>query len=192
MRRTSLVLAAVGAIAALAVTGATLGATGADRSAPDTAAVAMTAGDDNPKPDDDAMSAGATPGGTASVPADDTVSRRRAGEIALARTGGGRIVEIEAEVEHGRPVWSVKVVVNGVRYEVEVDRTDGTVVGTERKRTDDRGGDRTRARTDDRTDDHGGTRTGSDDRYDDHGGDRVGDDDRHHDDHGGDRSGSDD
>jgi uncharacterized membrane protein YkoI len=119
----------------------------------------VTAGpttDDNPKPDDDATSAGASPSGT--------VSRQRAGEIALARTGGGRIVEIEAELEHGRPVWSVKVARNGTRYEVKVDRGDGTVIGTEQKRTDDHRGDRARTGSDDRHhDDHGGDRPGSDD-----------------------------
>ncbi len=155
MRRTSLVLAAAGATAALAVTGVALGANVADRPAPATAPVAVTAGptsDDNPGPDDDATSA--APNGTA----DGAVSRQRAGEIALARTGGGRIVEIEAEVEHGRPVWSVKVDLNGIRHEVEVDRGDGTVV-----RTDDHGGDRDRTGTDDRYDDHGGDRSGGDD-----------------------------
>lgn len=159
MRRTSLALAAAGATAALAVSGAALGATAADRPAPGAAPVAVTAGpgtDDNPHADDDPTSAGAAPGGTV----DGTVSRQRAGGIALARVGGGRVVEIEAELEHGRPVWSVKVVRDGVRYEVEVDRGDGTVVGTERKRADDHSGSRA---DNEGHDDHGGDRSGSDD-----------------------------
>ena len=172
MRRTSLMLAAAGGAAVLAVTGVALGVTAADRPAGGTALTAVTAGptsDDNPKPDDDATHGGATPSGTA---AGGTVSRERAGEIALARAGGGRIVEIEAETEHGRPVWSVKVVNAGIRHEVKVDRGDGAVVESERERTDDSGGDRARS------DDHGGARGGSDDdRYDDHGGDRRGSDD---------------
>ncbi|MFE9691497.1 hypothetical protein [Micromonospora sp. NPDC005806] len=61
-------------------------------------------------------------------------------------------MEIEAETEHARPVWSVKVARAGVTYEVKVDRGDGTVVEVERKRADDH----------DRYDDHG-DRHGSDD-----------------------------
>ncbi|MCW3815514.1 PepSY domain-containing protein [Micromonospora sp. DR5-3] len=191
MRRTSLVLAAAGGAAVLAVTGVALGVTTVDRTAPGTALAAATASptiEDNPKPDDDPTLA--APNGTA----DGTVSGKRAGEIALARLGGGRIVEIEAEREHGRRVWSVKVAKGGTTYEVKVDRGDGTVVEVERKLVDDRGRDR--AGSDDRShdvgDDHGGDRprAGTDDRGDDHGGTRAGSDDRNHDvgdDHGGDR-----
>ncbi|MFU8870330.1 PepSY domain-containing protein [Micromonospora sp. SL4-19] len=171
MRRTSLVLAAAGGAAVLAVSGAALGLTTADRTAPG-ALAAATAGsttEDNPKPDDDATSAAAMPSRTAGTPgtAGGAVSRKQAGETALARIGGGRIVEIEAELEHGARVWSVKIVKGDTRYEVKVDRGDGTVVETERKRADDHGGDRTRS------DDHGGDRS----RSDDHGGDRTGSDD---------------
>ncbi|MFD2764374.1 PepSY domain-containing protein [Micromonospora eburnea] len=181
MRRTSLVLAVAGGAAVLAVAGAALGVTTADRPAPGTALSAVTAGptgDDNPKPDDDPTPGGATPSAAAGT-AGGAVSRTRAGEIALARAGGGRIVEIEAETEHGRPVWSVKVVDGGIRHEVKVDRGNGAVVEAERERTDDHGGARTR------TDDHGRVHGGSDDRYDDHGGTRGRSDDTHDDDHGG-------
>ncbi|MEU2611272.1 PepSY domain-containing protein [Micromonospora sp. NPDC007271] len=161
MRRTSLVLAAAGGAAVLAVAGVALGVTSAGHSTAGTALTAVTTGpttDDNPKPDDDATSnatassataSSTAPGGTASGATsgatDGAVSRKRAGEIALAGTGGGRIVEIEAEMEHGHPVWSVKVVKGATRYEVKVDRGDGTVVETERERADDRGGDRHRS-----------------------------------------------
>lgn len=186
MRRTSLVLAAAGGVAVLAVTGVAVGVSAADRAPAGRTLAAATAGpisDDNPEPDDDGTVRPATddsPGPdddatvTAAAPsrtAGATVSGRRAGEAALARLGGGRIVEIEAEVEHGHPVWSVKVVKGAVRYEVKVDRRDGTVRETERERADDRGGDDRGGddgrHGDDRYDDHGGTRTGTDDRYDD-------------------------
>ncbi|MBM0226645.1 hypothetical protein DKT69_11890 [Micromonospora sicca] len=166
MRRTSLVLAAAGGAAVLAVTGAALGVTTAEREAPGAALAAATVGpttDDNPAPDDDSTGR-ATPTSTASAgAADGTVSREQAGQIALARAGGGRIVEIEAEREHARPVWSVKIGKGGILLEVKVDRANGAVVEIERKRADDHSGDGTRTRTDDRTDDHGGDRAGSDD-----------------------------
>ncbi|SCF33877.1 Peptidase propeptide and YPEB domain-containing protein [Micromonospora viridifaciens] len=163
MRRTSLVLAVAGGTAVLAAAGVALGVTTADRpAAPGTAIAAVATGptsDDNPKPDDDARPSATAPSGTASGAAsgaasgvgDGAVSRMRAGEIALAKAGGGRIVEIEAETEHGRPVWSVKVTKGATRYEVKVDRDDGAVVETERERADDHGGDR--LHSDDRYDD---------------------------------------
>ncbi|WP_405092666.1 PepSY domain-containing protein [Micromonospora sp. NBC_01392] len=209
MRRTSLMLAAAGGVAVLAVTGAALGTTAADRSTGRTAPAAVTVednpartgaggednpartgtgGEDNPArsatgggddrarrgtADDDRAPAGT---GREDNPArrgtdDDagparaaggTVSRQRAAEVALARTGGGRVTEIEAETEHGRPAWSVKVTRDGWRHEVKVDRATGAVLEAERQRagTDDRSG----------RDDHG-----SHDRDDDHG--RHGDDD---------------
>ncbi|MFC0028616.1 PepSY domain-containing protein [Micromonospora chaiyaphumensis] len=188
MRRTSLVLAAIGGAAALAVAGAAIGATAADGPGPASAPVAVTTdvtgpadddpgtADDNPgtvddsPAADDSPTAGTTP--SRGAPESGTVDAQRAGRVALARLGGGRIVEIEAETEHERPVWSVKVARAGATYEVKVDRGDGAVLEVEwraedgARRTDDGG------RTHDRYDDHGG-----DDRYDDHGGDRSGDDD---------------
>ncbi|MFI7425356.1 PepSY domain-containing protein [Micromonospora sp. NPDC049836] len=192
MRRTSLVLAAAGGAAVLAVTGAALGGQVADRTGPAAVATSRTAGagptsttgDDGPTAaaDRDPTAATAAPGAAG-------VDSRRAGAVALARTGGGRIIEVEAETEHGRAVWSVKVSRDGVTYEVKVDRRDGAVVEVERKRLDDRDGRVAPAGddrgTDDRYDDHGGRRSGgddrgTDDRNDDHGGhDRA-------DDHGGD------
>ncbi|MGY0002966.1 PepSY domain-containing protein [Micromonospora sp. I033] len=199
MRRTSLVLAAIGGAAVLAVTGAAIGVTAADGPGPGTAPAAVTAdvtdpvgggADDNPGTADDtpgaddSATAGATPtrGAPKTAPS-GAIDPQQAGRIALTRLGGGRIVEIEAETEHARPVWSVKVARGGATYEVKVDRGDGAVVEVERRaadnsRTDDGSGG------DDRYDDHGG------DRDDDHGDDHGGDD--RNDDHGGDRSGSDD
>ncbi|MEU0155944.1 PepSY domain-containing protein [Micromonospora fulviviridis] len=186
MRRTSLVLAAMGGAAVLAITGAAISVTTADGSGPSTVPAAVSAddnpdrtggsnrgaADDSPGPDDTATAGPARPGGASNTSGErGVVDGQRAGEVALARVGGGRIVEIEAETEHGRLAWSVKVARAGSTYEVKVDRGDGAVVEVEQRadgirRTDDG------RRTDDRYDDHGG-----DDRYDDHGGDRSGSDD---------------
>ncbi|MET7965515.1 PepSY domain-containing protein [Micromonospora sp. NPDC005305] len=188
MRRTSLVLAAVGGAAVLAVTGGAIGVTTADGSDPATAPAAVTAdvtdpvggtADDNPttaddkpgtaddKPGtDDSATAGTAPTrGAPKTSPSGAVDRQQAGSVALALLDGGRIVEIEAETEHARPVWSVKVARAGTTYEIKVDRADGTVVEVERRTADG-------SRTHDRDDDHGG-----DDRNDDHGGDRSGGDD---------------
>ncbi|MBQ0854939.1 PepSY domain-containing protein [Streptomyces sp. NPDC057621] len=65
---------------------------------------------------------------------------RRAGEIALSHVGGGTISEVEAETEHGRSVWSVKILKNGSRYEVHVDRGSGEITRSRTKSDDDHGG----------------------------------------------------
>jgi uncharacterized membrane protein YkoI len=67
------------------------------------------------------------------------VGSRRAGEIALSHVGGGTLTEIEAETEHGRAVWSVKILRNGSRYEVHVDRGSGEITRSRTKSDDDHG-----------------------------------------------------
>lgn len=189
MRRTSLVLATVGGAAVLAVTGAAIGVTTAAGSGPATAPAAVTAdvtdpvgdtaddnpgtADDNPGADDSATAGTAPTRGAPNTAPRGAVDRQQAGRVALALLGGGRIVEIETETEHARPVWSVKVTRAGTTYEIKVDRGDGTVAEVERRTADG-------SRTHDRYDDHDGTRGddhGGDDRNDDHGGDRSGGDD---------------
>ncbi|SCL53174.1 Peptidase propeptide and YPEB domain-containing protein [Micromonospora citrea] len=158
MKRNPLILASVGGVAALAVAGAALGVAAADGGpARATTLVAATT----------APSAPTTPGGTStgapgSAPATggtsatpgtpsgsgtpatggDAVSEQRAREIALARAGGGQVVEIEAEQEDDRPVWSVEVVVGQTEHEIDVDREHGTVVKAEQEPVDDEDDDR--------------------------------------------------
>lgn len=114
------------------------------------------------------------------------VSAEAAAKIAVAKVGGGRVDEIEQELEHGRWEWKVEVIKSGVEYDVRVDAQTGAIT---RFRTDGRDDDR---RSDDRSDDNGGDRArersddSGDDRGDDHGGDRDDSDDRDgSDDHGG-------
>ncbi|MGC5562314.1 PepSY domain-containing protein [Streptomyces sp. FR-108] len=76
---------------------------------------------------------------TATAPAGSSVGSRRAGEIALSHVGGGTLTEIEAETEHGRAVWSVKILRNGSRYEVHVDRGSGEITRSRSKSDDDHG-----------------------------------------------------
>ncbi|TWG10916.1 peptidase YpeB-like protein, partial [Micromonospora palomenae] len=157
MRRTSLILASAGGVAVLAVTGAALGVTAADRQA-DAPRAALTAVsvDDTPTPDDSPSTAGATPAG---------VDRDRAGAIALAAVGGGWVVDVEAEHEHGRPVWNVEVVSGAAGWDVHVDRDTGAVLrvrpetGDVRTALDGRRADATGSR------DRGGDPADADDRH---------------------------
>jgi hypothetical protein len=98
-----------------------------------------------------------------------------AGRAAASHLGGGSVVRVEREVEHGRTVWDVDVRRGTTR--VHVDADTGAVTHVEQGR-DDRTGTRV---TDDRSGDdrgrHGGDRRGSDDGPghdlgDDRGGDR--------------------
>ncbi|WP_433112685.1 PepSY domain-containing protein [Micromonospora sp. CA-246542] len=154
MKRTNLLLASAGGAAVLAVAGAALGVTAARDSRTDTTLAAATAA-----PTVDSTTAAPATGGPSSTgtasgtptsgapsssdapsaggaPAGAAVDEKRAGEIALAKAGGGRIVEIEAEQEHGRAVWSVEVVVGDTEHEVDVDRENGSVVKAEQEPVD--------------------------------------------------------
>ncbi|GIF38753.1 PepSY domain-containing protein [Actinoplanes xinjiangensis] len=92
------------------------------------------------------------------------VTAEQATAIAVRAAGGGRVASIERETEHGRLVWDVDVIVNGVEHDIDVDAATGQVT---RHRTDgshdrnDRGHS-----SDDRGrggDDNGGRRGGDDD-----------------------------
>ncbi|MET8307260.1 PepSY domain-containing protein [Micromonospora sp. NPDC005173] len=177
MKRNSLLLASVGGAAVLAVAGVALGVSAADESRPfgGTALAAATADPTATDAPDDSATSGtpAAPGASGtpssgtptgapsggSSPAGGAVNEQRAGEIALARAGGGRIVEIEAEQEHGRPVWSVEIVAGDTEHEVDVDRDNGTVVKAEQEPVDDDHDDD----DDDQSDDDDDDRSGDDD-----------------------------
>lgn len=141
MTRKSLVALGIGVAAALGVTGTALATAGRD-AAPDVAAASGA---------DQATLGAAEPTSTESRSGGAEISADRAVEIALNRTGGGRVDEVEREWEHGRPVWEVEIVRDGVEYELKIDRTNGDVVKAEQESADD-----------DRDDDR-------DDRYDDRG-----------------------
>ncbi|MFG2102577.1 PepSY domain-containing protein [Micromonospora echinaurantiaca] len=177
MKRNSLILASLGGAAVLAVTGVAVGAAVADEGqAGRTAlAAATTAPSTAATPDDDPTGAtpgtpgttGGTPGTTAPATSADAVSQQRAGEIALASAGGGRITEIEAEQEHGRPVWSVEIVAGQTEHEVDVDRETGAVVKAEQEPVDDDGDDDSDDGSDDDRDDDSDDDDDDDDRDDD-------------------------
>ncbi|MEU1887531.1 PepSY domain-containing protein [Micromonospora rifamycinica] len=169
MKRTSLLLAAAGGAAVLAVTGTALGVSAAERAPVPTPVAGTTA----PTPVDPgtatpsssaptgAPTTGApTPGGSTAPATADAVSQQRAGEIALAKVGGGQITEIEREREAGRPVWSVEIVDGDTEHEVEVDRDSGAVVKSEQEKADadDRDDD-----ADDQDDDQDDSDDGDDD-----------------------------
>jgi len=122
-RRRALAVAGIAAAATLAIGGAALAA-GGDDAPSGTATVAAT---DSPSPDDTASP-------TDSPTTDDTtnpgaaVGSDLAVGIALNATGGGTVTEVEAEFEHGRAAWKVRIVKDGVRYDVYVDANTGEVI----------------------------------------------------------------
>lgn len=158
MKRTSVVLLASGALVA-AITGTAL-AGGSDDTSPaarsassTTASSAPTSGIPTGSPSgsqsespsnsattDPSADDTAAPTSTTTAPsgAGTAVGSMRAGQIARSHVGGGTITEVEAETEHGRAVWSVKIVKNGSRYEVHVDRNSGEVTRSRAKADDDR------------------------------------------------------
>ncbi|MFI7606751.1 PepSY domain-containing protein [Micromonospora sp. NPDC049366] len=164
MKRSAILLASAGGAAVLAVAGVAVGVTAADgdRARGTTLAAATVDPTDTATPTDratpdDSATAGTpsgtpTTGGTSAPPAGtggDRVDQQRAGEIALARVGGGEIVEIEAEQEHGRPVWSVEIINGNTEHDVDVDRDSGAVLRAEQEAADDDDDDRHGDRDDD-------------------------------------------
>ncbi|MFF5180756.1 PepSY domain-containing protein [Micromonospora sp. NPDC000316] len=143
MKRSSLLLASVGGVAVLAVAGTAIGVNVAAGPPARGTVLAAATVDPTATPDGSATSSGTpTPGtsvapSSSAAPAGAAVDQQRAGEIALARAGGGQIVEVEAEQENGRPVWSVEIVAGDTEHEVDVDRDNGTVVKAEQEPVDD-------------------------------------------------------
>jgi hypothetical protein len=108
----------------------------------------------------------------AAQPGAGELSADEASTIAVAHVGGGRVTQVERELEHGRWEWKVRVANGGQEHDVRVDAASGAITRT------DRGDDQSRVHRG--YDDRG---RGSDDRgYDDHGGDRRGSDDSRGDD----------
>ncbi|WBB78764.1 PepSY domain-containing protein [Micromonospora sp. WMMD882] len=161
MNRKTLIVASAGGVAALALVGSAIGVAAAEERTGRTTLAAATTAPAAPTttPDDSAAvptSPGATDAPTTAAPTsaapsatgspsggvgpaagDAAVDLQRAGEIALARVGGGEIVGIEAEREDGRDVWSVEIVDGQTEHEIDVDRKDGAVVKAEQEPVDD-------------------------------------------------------
>ena len=197
---------AAGSLAALGIAGTALADNGADDPTPHASATASA----SPSPIVSESAGPATTGVGIGVEA--------AKRIAVEAAGGGRIAKVEGEVEHGRAVWSVDVIVGGVEHDVDVDKVTGSVLrhrikgagtatptatttpratATPKATATTRGGDnRTPEPGDDRDnrtaepgDDHGGHGNEAGDDHGRHGG---GNDDSGTDDRGGKGHGSDD
>ncbi|MER5453851.1 PepSY domain-containing protein [Micromonospora sp. NPDC002389] len=180
MKRNPLILASVGGAAAvLAAAGIFLGVTAADNdrarqttltaatgapdettpAAPDTVTPPTDPGTVAPPTDPGSVApptdptTATPPAGTGSPDATDKISRERAGEIALAHAGGGRITEIDRDRENKRPVWEVEIVKGDVEHEIDVDRETGQVLKAEQERYDGDDDDRDDDDDDDDDDD---------------------------------------
>jgi uncharacterized membrane protein YkoI len=133
MKRTSLFLLGAGAVAAVAITSSALAA--GSQEAVHTHHGSLHVATATP-----------TASPTSAAAQSASVSQGRAGEIALAHVGGGTLIGVEQEVEHGRTVWSVKVVRSGSPQKVYVDQNTGLITHAEagsvgsRRSSDDKGG----------------------------------------------------
>ena len=202
--------AVLGAVAAVAIGGAAFAAGNDDPTPgpsasddrggsvemlPDGTVVTTEPADDNPSPDD---SASATPSPSVSAPAVNSprsIGLDAAKAIAIRVAGGGYVQSAERETEHGRAVWDIDVIRNGVEHDIDVDRATGDVT---RHRVKDRSSDSgstspaestpTSSATHDAGDDHGSSGHGSSG----HGSSGHGSDDKGGDDHGSGGHGSDD
>ena len=175
-RRAALVVG-IAAVATLAIGGVAVAAGDAGRSVGRTATVASTESptdgpapadtpspDDTPTPDDSPSSVEPTPDDSPSAdptaPGDNAmVGRDQAVSIALARVGGGTVTNVESEWEDGRAMWKVRIVKNGVRFDVYVDKATGQVMRL-RQRSD--GGGSGSGNSGSGSSGHGGSGSGRD------------------------------
>ncbi|MET8153838.1 PepSY domain-containing protein [Actinoplanes sp. NPDC049668] len=184
---------AAGVAAALALGGTALAASGADdpSGSDDRGGAVEMLPNGDPVPTESATDPAPTATAATSTPeavppAAIDIATARA--IALKATGGGRVTSIEAETEHGRAVWDIDVVTNGVRHDLDVDRSTGAIL---RHRTKSSNGSSSSSSSD-RRGGHGSDDTGADDRGRGRGSDDSGSDDHGRGGHGSDDSGSDD
>jgi hypothetical protein len=94
-----------------------------DRTAPTTGTDDRTTGTDDRTTGTDDRTASAT----------GTIGRDRAVEIARSYLGGGQLVKVESELEHGRQMWSVRLVKDGAQVRVDVDSATGQITRSEQK-----------------------------------------------------------
>jgi hypothetical protein len=179
MKRKALAVAGVAALATFSIAGAALAAGADDPVRPGTSVSGSPSPDDNPDPTDtaspdDSPTGSLTDSPTASPDDSSTttapaVPSDLAAAAALSKVGGGVVTRIESEVEHGRAVWKIRIVKDGVRYDVRVDKQTGEIVRFESKGADSGGsgnsgsGSGRGGHDDPPGDDHGGGGHGSDD-----------------------------
>ena len=60
------------------------------------------------------------------------VSAERAAEIALAASGGGKMVLSRSDIDDGRREYEITILNDGFRHEIDVDAASGTVTDHER------------------------------------------------------------
>jgi hypothetical protein len=155
--RTASALAA-GAVAALAIGGTALAA-GGD---PSNQAVGTLPNGDvapalapSPSSPDSTAPASITPSSapSSSASSPEAISLDAATQIAVKAAGGGSVESAERDTEHGRAVWDVDVLVNGVEHDIDVDRATGEVL---RHETGSDSDDHGRGSDDDGADDEDG------------------------------------
>ena len=199
MKRTSMIAAAMGTAAVLGLAGTAVAAN-AGSNAPATVKVSP-AGDDNGlrgdgTVDDDKSKAAPSKAPSSPSSASSYDDRSEASKAALRATGGGKVTKIESEYEHGRAVWKVRIVKDGKRHDLYVDRKSGKVTrhdvkGSSMKSTSKSTKTRTAVYSTPKkevtksSDGHRGRGRGSDDKgYDDKGRGGHGRDDKGYDDKG--------
>ena len=65
------------------------------------------------------------------------IGAAKAKEIALAKTGGGTVVELELDWDDGRPEYEIEIKGNGYEYELEIHGYTGKILDFERDKDDD-------------------------------------------------------
>ena len=59
---------------------------------------------------------------------DKYIGEAKAKQIALKEAGGGAVIKIEFEMDHGIPVYEVEVIYNELEYDIEIHAKTGAVL----------------------------------------------------------------
>jgi beta-lactamase regulating signal transducer with metallopeptidase domain len=60
---------------------------------------------------------------------DAEITAERAREIALAKVGGGAVIECDRDYENGRPVYEIEIVYGNTKHEMDIDAITGAISG---------------------------------------------------------------
>ena len=71
----------------------------------------------------------------ATIFAQEQVTGTQAVQIALTRSGGGTVIEMDWELKKGRAQYDVEIFRSGTKYEIKIDFSTGEIIKHKEKRT---------------------------------------------------------
>jgi len=70
----------------------------------------------------------------AAIFAQEPITGTRVAQIALTRSGGGTIIEMDWELKRGGAQYDIEIIYSGTKYEMKIDASIGDIIGYKEKR----------------------------------------------------------